>query len=141
MHPAHANLEPLLELKNFLSSLFSEWEICTTVLCVEWRLQSSRYYLHGVKQVVSWLQILHMHGSLLNNTFLNILDDFSLEQLVLSPTHENHILDLVLTSLPGLFTNVTIVPGMLDHKAVTFRLNVAVRRLTIQGKTQNLSFP
>ena len=53
-----------------------------------------------------------------------------LEQLVLSPTHENHILDLVLTFLPGLFTNVTIVPGMSDHKAVTFRLNVAVRRLT-----------
>ena len=67
------------------------------------------------------------YGSLLNNTFL---DEFSLEQLVLGPTHENHILDLVLTSIPGLFTDVTIVLGMSDHEAVTFRLNATVKRLT-----------
>ena len=70
------------------------------------------------------------YGFLLNNMFLNILDDFCLEQLVLSTTRKNHILDLVLTSLPGLFTNVTIVPGMSDHEVVTFWPNVAVRRLT-----------
>ena len=58
------------------------------------------------------------YGSVLNSTFLNILDDFSLEQLVLSPTRGNHILDLILTSQPGLFTDGTIVPGMSDHKAV-----------------------
>ena len=67
---------------------------------------------------------------MLNNTFLNILDDFSLEQLVLSPTHGNHILDLILTSQPGLFTVVTIVPRMSDHKAATFRFNATVKRLT-----------
>ena len=68
------------------------------------------------------------YGSVLNNTFLNILDDFSLEQLVLSPTHGN--LDLILTSQPGLFTDVTIVTGMSDHEAVTFQFNATVKRLT-----------
>ena len=70
------------------------------------------------------------YGSVLNNTFLNILDDFSLEQLVLSPTHGNHILGLILTSQPGLFTDVTIVPGMSDHEEVTFRFIATVKRLT-----------
>ena len=65
-----------------------------------------------------------------------MLDDFSLEQLVLSPTSENRFLDLVLiiTSLPGLFTNATIIPGMPDHEAITFQFNVV-------GKMQNISFP
>ena len=65
-----------------------------------------------------------------NNTFLNILDDFSLEQLVLSPTHGNHILHLILTSQPGLFTDVTIVPRMSEHEAVAFRFNAIIKRLT-----------
>ena len=40
------------------------------------------------------------------------------------------ILDLILTSQPDFFTDVTIVPGMLDHGAVTFWFNATVKRLT-----------
>ena len=39
------------------------------------------------------------------------------------------ILDLILTSQPGLFTD-TIVPKMSDHGAVTFQFNATVKRLT-----------
>ena len=62
------------------------------------------------------------YGFLLNNTFLNIMNDFSLEQLVLSPTRENHILDLVLTSIPGLFTDVTVATpvGQVTNLLVSF---------------------
>ena len=59
-----------------------------------------------------------------------MLDDFGLQQLVLEPTRINHILDLILTPQPSLITNVTIVPGISDHDAVTFQLNAAVKRLT-----------
>ena len=67
---------------------------------------------------------------MLNNTFLNILGDFSLEQLVLSLTRGNYILNLIFISQPGLFTDVTIIPGMSDHEVVTFWFNATVKRLT-----------
>ena len=124
--PPNSNLEPFLELKNFLSSLLNGKSVPPyLVLTGDFNLPDITWNETGGELAPN-----PTYGSLLNNTFLNILDDFSLEQLALSPTHENHIIDLVLTSLPGLFTNVIIVPGMSDHEAVTFWLNVAVKRLT-----------
>jgi len=43
------------------------------------------------------------YGNSVNSTFLEILDDFNLNQLVMEPTRENHILDLILTSQPQIY--------------------------------------
>ena len=62
------------------------------------------------------------YGSQVNNTFLETLDNFNLEQLVTEPIHHNHILELVITTQPPVLSNVSVIPGMSDHEAVTFKL-------------------
>ena len=39
-------------------------------------------------------------------------------QLVMEPTHYNHVLDLPLTSHPSIVSDITIIPGMSDHEAI-----------------------
>ena len=46
-----------------------------------------------------------------------MLDDFNLSQLVMEPTHYNHVLDLLLTSHPSIISDISIIPGMSDHEA------------------------
>ena len=64
-----------------------------------------------------------VYGSDVNRYFLDIINDHGLEQLVTDPTRNDHILDLVLTTQPEMLKNVSIVPGMSDHEAITFSLN------------------
>ena len=45
------------------------------------------------------------------------------------PTRNTHILDLVLSSQPQLISDVSVIPGMSDHEAVKFQLNLSVKRL------------
>jgi len=52
------------------------------------------------------------------------LNDSALDQLVTTPTRENNILDLVLTTDPDLISELAIVPGMSDHEAVFFTLSL-----------------
>ena len=58
----------------------------------------------------------------INNLFLDILNDFALEQQVKEPTRNTHIyiLDLVLSSQPQLISDVSVIPGMSDHEAIKF---------------------
>ena len=122
----NSELEPLVELKNSLSPLLNGKSVPPhPVVTGDFNLPEITWTETGGRLISN-----PTYGAVLNNTFLNILDDFSLEQLVLSPTRGNHILDLILTSQPGLFTDVTIVPGMSDHEVVTFRFNATVKRLT-----------
>ena len=39
------------------------------------------------------------------------------------PTRNDHIFDLVLTTQPEMLKDVSIVPGMSDHEAITFSLS------------------
>ena len=50
-------------------------------------------------------------------------NNHNLEQIVNSPTRQNHILDLVLTSTPSLIKEAQTHPGMSDHEAVIFSIN------------------
>ena len=116
----NSELEPLVEVKNSLSSFLNGKSVPPhLVVTGDFNLPEITWAETGGRLISN-----PTYGAVLNNTFLNILDDFSLEQLVLSPT------DLILTSQPGLFTDVTIVPGMSDHEVVTFRFNATVKRLT-----------
>ena len=67
-----------------------------------------------------------VYGNKINNLFIDILNDFALEQQVKEPTKSTHILDLVLSSQPQLISYVSVIPGMSDHEAVNFQFNISV---------------
>ena len=71
------------------------------------------------------------YGNEINNLFIDILNDFALEQQVKEPTRSAHILDLVLSSQPQLISDVSrsVILGMSDHEAVNFQLNLSIQRL------------
>lgn len=68
----------------------------------------------------------------LHNDFVDILSDNGLEQLVLSPTRRNNILDLMITNCPQLISRVEVIPGLSDHDAVycEFSINPKNRKQT-----------
>ena len=49
-------------------------------------------------------------------------DEAGLKQIVKTPTREGHLLDLVLTNIPG--TRASVLPAITDHKLVTAVLNL-----------------
>ena len=57
--------------------------------------------------------------STLSNQLINITLDYNLHQVVTSPTRENNILDLVLTNVPFLVQNASILPSLSDHYMVS----------------------
>ena len=59
------------------------------------------------------------YGSELNNLFLDIANDVGLELFVTSPTRRESILDLVFSTYSNI-TDLSIIPGMSDHEAVVF---------------------
>ena len=50
--------------------------------------------------------------------FIDMINDFSLCQMVTEPTQQSNILDLFLTSNPTLIQRVSILPGLGDHDVV-----------------------
>ena len=56
----------------------------------------------------------------MNNPFVDIINDFSLEQQVFEPTRNENVLGLVLTTSPYLIDNIKVVPGMSDHEACSY---------------------
>ena len=55
---------------------------------------------------------------------LEVLDNCLLEQMVTSPTRDQNILDLFLTTNPTLGDNVYITLGLSDHDTVLIQVNV-----------------
>ena len=66
------------------------------------------------------------YGAEANHLFIEISEDYGLEQLVTQPTRENHILDLVLFNHPDMVHDLKIVPGISDYEAITFQLSLDV---------------
>lgn len=66
------------------------------------------------------------------NTLLDFIDDHALTQYVSDPTRPASLktLDLVLSSVPSLVSNVCVQPGMSDHDIVDFYINTDPRRMT-----------
>ena len=61
----------------------------------------------------------------INELLIDVVNDNSLEQLIQEPTRENHILDLLFCSDPSTITNIQIVPGISDHDAICFQINLS----------------
>ena len=66
------------------------------------------------------------YGSGINSFFLDTLNDHGLEQLLDEPTRNDHFLELVLSTHPEIICDVTIVPGMSDHEAITFSIKCII---------------
>ena len=56
------------------------------------------------------IKIRPAYGNKINNLFINILNDFTLEQQVKEPIRSALILDLVLSSQPQLISDVSVIP-------------------------------
>ena len=63
------------------------------------------------------------YGSVLNNMFLNLINNTSLEQFVHLPTCLDNTLDLVFCAYPKI-ANLSTVPGISDHDTITFHLDI-----------------
>ena len=73
-----------------------------------------------------------------HNKLLEIINKFGLQNMLNNPTRidSGNILDLILTSNPSIIVNTHTTPGMSDHEAVTFNINLnPVRNRT---PTQNI---
>ena len=66
------------------------------------------------------------------NIFIDIINNHNLEQLVHSPTRQNHVLDLVFASTPSLIKELGTAPGMSDHEIISFSSNC--KHLSINKK-------
>ena len=71
------------------------------------------------------------YGNEISTFFLELLNDFAMEQLVGEPTRNNNLLDLILSTEPSTIINVTTIPGISDHEGVFFQLKTCVEKCTI----------
>ena len=56
----------------------------------------------------------------INTLFLDMVNEYGLEQCVQEPTRLDHI---IFASQPSLIESITTTPGMSNHKAVIFSIN------------------
>ena len=59
----------------------------------------------------------------MDTLFLDVINEYGLEQCVQEPTRKEHTLDLVFASQPSLIESITTTPGMSDHEAIIFSIN------------------
>jgi len=121
--PPDNNPSCLTQLKESLNSLYS---VSTTFPNL---ILAGDFILPGI----TWLDGCGApnpnpaYGAELNSLFIDIINDYSLEQLVHFPTRENNILDLVFSTQPDLISKVCVVPGISDHEAVTFSVSNSIQ--------------
>ena len=62
--------------------------------------------------------ILLSYGTDVNQSLLESINEFALDQLVTEPTRGRNILDLIFSSHPESISNIEVIPGISDHEAV-----------------------
>ena len=79
---------------------------------------------------IVWPDRLSKSGSSLSlsegETFIEILNDHNLEQIVHFPTRENNTLDLIITSLPSQFLDIQSPDRLGDHDIVSGTLKIVI---------------
>ena len=58
------------------------------------------------------------YGHGINQLFLDTVNEYGLEQLIIQPTRGKNILDLVFSTQPNTISNLQIIPGISDHEAI-----------------------
>ena len=116
--PPDDSLNPLIQLRQSLNQLGSEVTFPFIILAGDFNFPNITWNNgHGL------INPSPAYGVDINTHFLDIINDHGLEQLVDDPTRNNHILDLVFTTQPEILKDISVVPRMSDHEAVTFSLN------------------
>ena len=78
------------------------------------------------------------YGRQVNETMLDFIDKFYLEQHVLKPTRLDNILDLIFTTMPDSIHNIQIIPGMSDHEAVGAECDTDIHRNKRKQRTVHM---
>ena len=111
-------MQPLIQLQESLSSLLDTSTLLPNIILAGDFNFPDIHWIDGGGQ----LQPNPAYGHEINSLFLDIINDYSLEQFVTFPTRGNNILDLVFSSQP-IISQISIVPGMSDHEATLFSIN------------------
>ena len=67
------------------------------------------------------------YGTDVNQSLLESINEFGLDQLVTEPAHGRNILDLIFSSHPESISNIEVIPGISDHEAVYCELTLNSR--------------
>ena len=116
--PPTSTLDPILELNESLNKLFEKHRGPSNIILAGDFNLPSIMWIDGC----GTLNTDPTYGFEINSLFLDLINNFGLEQLIQNPTRGSNILDLLLTTQPQLLSNIQVVPGISDHEAITFHL-------------------
>ena len=119
--PPDNSTTPMDVLNNSLSELGSNEPTTLSQII----LGSEGFNFHWKPVMVTYNLAKHtLYGITTTQLFFDSINEHGLEQLVNIPTHNNNILDLLFTPHPYLIANVQTIPGISDHEAVSYQLNI-----------------
>ena len=104
--------EPLQSLQSDLEKIFNRSAVPKLILCGDFNLHSIDWQSYSIDESPQY-------GYPVNELMLDIAENFHFEQKVTKPTRLNNIFDLVFTTIPDCVSDISNIPGMSDHEAVT----------------------
>ena len=121
--PSDGYVHPITQLSESLHKLCSNQVIPPTILLAEDFNFPGIQWREGCGQI----SVNPPYGLEINHSLVDTINDNNLEQLVGEPTRGANILDLLFSSHPGFISNIQIIPGISDHLAVAFSLDINAR--------------
>ncbi|MCG8033367.1 MAG: hypothetical protein JAZ03_14475, partial [Candidatus Thiodiazotropha taylori] len=70
----------------------------------------------------------HQYRIPVNESFLTLESDLSLNQIIDSPTRGDNILDLFSTNRPSIVNRSSVIPGISDHHAINVDSHITTTR-------------
>ena len=117
------NADPIEDLKTALSIL----TLNHLILARDFNLPSITW-----KDGIGQTELNPTYAREVNSMFLDMVNEFGLEQQVYECTRGNHILDLVFASQPNVINNIFTIPGMSDHDAISFEVLTSLEKHKLQ---------
>jgi len=113
---------PVTNLKNCLSQLFTIDP--DNSLCI---LIGGDFNFPGISWQDGYAHInpSPTYGIGINQHFVDTINDHGLEQFISISTRGNNVLDLLFCSYPYFISNVETTPGISDHDAILYSLNLS----------------
>ena len=117
--PPDRSTDPIVQLGSSLNILICRFTSLSNIIVMgDFNLPSINW-LDGCGRIISNPN----YGVGLNKLFLDLINDIGFNQFVDTPTRNNNILDLVLSTLTSI-TDLSTAPGMSDHEAIVFYYNI-----------------
>ena len=118
--PPNNDIDPLTHLRESLESLHSQESGSPVVLLGDDFNLPDISWNEGYGSV----NANPAYGLETNNSLLDIVNDYHLEQFVHECTRGNHILDLLFCTHPTKISKVAVIPGISDHETIYFHFNL-----------------